>query len=83
MRWLLLAAFLFAQPVSAQDYPDPRRRVRHIIPWRAGGGTDAAMLGFMGFFERHLGTRVITENVPGGLSSKNPMKRGVVYRDDR
>lgn len=27
------------------------------------------MRGFMGYFEGHLGARVITENVPGGLSS--------------
>ena len=50
-------------------YPDPDREVRHVIPWRAGGSTDAAMRGFMGYFERHLGTRVVTDNVPGGLSS--------------
>jgi tripartite-type tricarboxylate transporter receptor subunit TctC len=53
----------------ATDYPDPSREVRHVIPWRAGGGTDAAMRGFMGYLEPHLGTRVITENIPGGLSS--------------
>ena len=50
-------------------YPDPAREVRHVIPWRAGGSTDAAMRGFAAYFETHLGTRVITENVPGGLSA--------------
>ena len=50
-------------------YPDPTREVRHVIPWRAGGGTDAAMRGFMSHFERRLGVPVVTENVPGGLSS--------------
>lgn len=69
MRWLLLAAFLFAQPVSAQEFPDPGRRVRHIIPWGAGGATDTAMRGFMQYFEKHLGIPVITENIPGGLSA--------------
>lgn len=69
MRWLLLAAFLFAKPVSAQDYPDPGRRVRHIVPWGAGGATDTAMRGFMQYFEKHLGVPVITENIPGGLSA--------------
>lgn len=69
MRWLLLAAFLFAQPVSAQEFPDPRRRVRHIIPWGAGGATDTAMRGFMQYFEKHLGIPVVTENIPGGLSA--------------
>lgn len=54
---------------SSAVYPDPGREVRHVIPWRAGGGTDAAMRGFMDHFERHLGARVVTENIPGGLSS--------------
>jgi tripartite-type tricarboxylate transporter receptor subunit TctC len=54
---------------AAVPYPDASREVRHVIPWRAGGGTDAAMRGFISHFERHLGARVVTENVPGGLSS--------------
>jgi tripartite-type tricarboxylate transporter receptor subunit TctC len=66
-----LVVGLIALPRSGEDapYPDSSREVRHVIPWRAGGGTDAAMRGFMTHFERHLGIRVITENVPGGLSS--------------
>ncbi len=68
---ILLALALWAVPRSgaATEYPDASREVRHVIPWRAGGGTDAAMRGFMGYFEGHLGMRVVTENVPGGLSS--------------
>lgn len=68
---IVVGALIWIMPRASTTttYPDPTREVRHIIPWRAGGGTDAAMRGFMGFFERHLGTRVITENVPGGLSS--------------
>ncbi len=54
---------------STADFPDPRREVRHVIPWRAGGGTDAAMRGFAQYFEEHLGVPVITENISGGLSS--------------
>jgi tripartite-type tricarboxylate transporter receptor subunit TctC len=64
-------ALLASACTSAEEaaYPAEGREVRHIIPWRAGGGTDAAMRGFMDHFERHLGVPVITENVPGGLSS--------------
>ena len=69
MRWFLLATLLIPQNVSAQDYPDSRRRVRHIIPWGAGGATDTAMRGFMQYFQKHLGVPVITENIPGGLSA--------------
>lgn len=54
---------------TSKVYPDPDREIRHVIPWRAGGSTDAVMRGFMDHFERHLGARIITENVPGGLSS--------------
>jgi len=54
---------------SAVAYPDPDREVRHVIPWRAGGGTDAAMRGFAQYFEKHLGVPVITENISGGLSA--------------
>jgi tripartite-type tricarboxylate transporter receptor subunit TctC len=51
------------------DYPNPRKDIRHIIPWGAGGATDAAMRGFMQHMEEHLGIPVVTENIPGGLSS--------------
>ena len=76
-RVLLAAAVVLAAivlrvglgPPDAVPYPDASREVSHVIPWRAGGGTDAAMRGFVSHFERHLGVRVVTENVPGGLSS--------------
>lgn len=69
MRCLLLATILIAAPLSARDYPEPDREVRHIIPWGAGGATDTAMRGFMQHFEAHLGVPIVTENIPGGLSA--------------
>jgi tripartite-type tricarboxylate transporter receptor subunit TctC len=66
---ILLIAMAIPRRTQAPDYPDPRREVRHIIPWPAGGGTDAAMRGFMQYFEEHLGIPVVTENISGGLSS--------------
>jgi tripartite-type tricarboxylate transporter receptor subunit TctC len=65
----IVLTFLLGQPSFAQDYPNARRDVRHIIPWGAGGATDAAMRGFMLYFEKHLGVQVVTENIPGGLSA--------------
>jgi tripartite-type tricarboxylate transporter receptor subunit TctC len=59
----------FAAPPQIDDYPNPRREVRHIIPWGAGGATDTAMRGFMQYVEKHLGIPVVTENIPGGLSA--------------
>lgn len=66
---LAVTALSVACAQEATSYPDPRREVRHVIPWRAGGGTDSAMRGFAGYFEKALGVPVVTENVPGGLSS--------------
>ena len=66
LAWVFWAA---PRSETTTEYPDASREVRHVIPWRAGGGTDAAMRGFMVYFERHLAVRVLTENVPGGLSS--------------
>ena len=54
---------------QSTSYPDASREIRHVIPWRAGGGTDTAMRGFMRWFEEEIGVGVVTENVPGGLSS--------------
>ncbi len=54
---------------ESAGYPDASREIRHVIPWRAGGGTDTAMRGFMRWFEQEIGVQVVTENVPGGLSS--------------
>src|SRR3979411_1419829 len=39
MRKLLLAAFLFAASSAFAQYP--QRPVQLIVPWGAGGGTDA------------------------------------------
>jgi tripartite-type tricarboxylate transporter receptor subunit TctC len=65
---LLLASWAGAlQPPAG--YPNLRREIRHIIPWGAGGATDTAMRGFMQYAEKQLGVRVVTENIPGGLSS--------------
>jgi len=71
---LALAALivLVVRLPSAEEsaaYPDPSREILHVIPWRAGGGTDTAMRGFMRWFEEEMGVGVVTENVPGGLSS--------------
>ena len=69
---LVALGALVARPPStgeAAAYPDPGLEIRHVIPWRAGGGTDTAMRGFMRWFEEEIGVGVVTENVPGGLSS--------------
>lgn len=67
---LAVAAMLIAAPSSAHaDYPEPNRDVRHIMPWGAGGGTDSAMRGFIGYMQNHLGASIYTDNITGGVGS--------------
>lgn len=64
---LLVALAAVGLDASAQAYPT--REIQHIIPWGAGGGTDAAMRGFMRFMEKHIGTTIVTQNIPGANSA--------------
>lgn len=74
-RWpfpVILALILIAasaQFAVAQDFPAKNREIRHIIPWGAGGGTDTAARAFARYFEKYIGTPVVSENIDGGLSS--------------
>ena len=70
--WFLFLFTLLATQNS--NFPEPKREIWHIIPWGAGGATDAAMRGFMKSFERHLGVPVRTENIPGGLTAVGLMR---------
>jgi tripartite-type tricarboxylate transporter receptor subunit TctC len=66
---MIFVPLLLLGATNQTDYPNPRKEIRHIIPWGAGGATDAAMRGYMQYVEKHLGIPVVTENIPGGLSS--------------
>ena len=56
---LALVVLVLRLPSGEQSaaYPDSSREIRHVIPWRAGGGTDTAMRGFMRWFEEEIGVR--------------------------
>ena len=60
----VLVLLLCSPGWAEQEYPNPRKEVRHIIPWGSGGATDTAMRGFMQYVEKHLGIPVVTENIP-------------------
>lgn len=51
---------------QAADYP--KRDLMHIIPWSAGGGTDAAMRSFMHHAEKYLGVGINNQNIKGAQS---------------
>src|SRR5690606_9748963 len=59
-----LAALPFAAPALAQDYPD--RPITLIVPWGAGGGTDATARIIGAVLEGELGQPISVVNRTGG-----------------
>ncbi len=60
---LLAAALLAAAWVGAAGYPE--RPVKLIVPWAAGGDTDAILRVFANMAEKHLGQAVVVTNITG------------------
>ncbi|TYB84262.1 tripartite tricarboxylate transporter substrate binding protein [Oceaniovalibus sp. ACAM 378] len=61
---LASAGMLPALSVAAQDYPE--RPIQMIVPWGAGGGTDAVGRVFASLLQESLGTPVNVVNRTGG-----------------
>ena len=64
---LLIAGFVLAGAVCAQPYPS--RTVRWIVPYAAGGGSDALARVILPALSRELGQPVVIENKPGAASA--------------
>jgi tripartite-type tricarboxylate transporter receptor subunit TctC len=63
-----LASFAAAGlPGMAAEYP--AKDIRVVVPWGAGGGTDAISRKIMNIADKSLPVTVYVENVDGGLSS--------------
>ncbi len=63
IRWILgAAALLFSAAATAQF---PSKPVTLIVPWAAGGPTDACMRALAEATSKYLGQQVIVENKPG------------------
>jgi putative tricarboxylic transport membrane protein len=60
---LLFAAVVLAATAGRAAYPD--RPVKLIVPWAAGGDTDAIFRPFGQQFQKHLGQTVVIANVTG------------------
>lgn len=60
----VLGLFVFAAPVSAQQYPN--RTVTIIVPYPAGGPTDETARVVANFLSKKFGQNFIVENVTGG-----------------
>jgi tripartite-type tricarboxylate transporter receptor subunit TctC len=59
----LLIAVVFAAVVAGAAYPD--RPVKLIVPWAAGGDTDAIFRPFGPQLQKHLGGTIVIANVTG------------------
>jgi len=60
----ILGFYVFAAPVSAQQYPS--RTVTLIVPYPAGGPTDQTARVVANFMSKKLGQNFVVENVSGG-----------------
>jgi tripartite-type tricarboxylate transporter receptor subunit TctC len=65
-----LTSLVFAQGAAdsaAEKFPS--QPIKLIVPWSAGGGTDAIARALAQSGEKHLGVPVIVENKPGGTGA--------------
>src|SRR5918998_1177866 len=60
---LLIAATIGAMPVAAQKWPE--RHISLIVPFAAGGGTDAFARPLAAQLDQQLGVRVLIDNRAG------------------
>ena len=56
---------VFAQGAAESAEKFPSKPIKLIVPWSAGGGTDAIARALAKSGEKHLGVPVVVENKPG------------------
>lgn len=64
LKTLLLSALLATPLLAMADYPD--KPIMLVVPWAAGGGSDAAARGIAAALEQELGTTINVVNRAGG-----------------
>lgn len=60
----------------------PNRPVTLIVPWTAGGSTDAGFRALAEATQKHLGERIIVENKPGAGGTLGPAQMAASARPD-
>lgn len=66
LLFICTVLFTLISFTSVSAYPE--KNITNIIPWSAGGGTDAAARGVMHYAEKHLNVTVVNENITGAQS---------------
>ncbi|MCO6364244.1 tripartite tricarboxylate transporter substrate binding protein [Paracoccus sp. 08] len=65
---MLATCALYGMPVTAfADYPE--QDIRVVVPWGAGGGTDAIVRKLTLLAEAEIGSTMYVENIDGGISA--------------
>lgn len=68
MAAMLSTCALFGMPVAAlADFPE--QDIRVVVPWGAGGGTDAIVRKLTLLAEEEIGGTMYVENIDGGISA--------------
>jgi tripartite-type tricarboxylate transporter receptor subunit TctC len=62
---VLLSSLSLAKAASA-EYPD--KKIRLVVPWPPGGGTDVTARTLAQYTNPHIGNRLYVENVPGAAA---------------
>ncbi len=65
----MAAPMVFAQGAAEAADEFPTEPIKLIVPWSAGGGTDAIARALAKSGEKHLGVPVVVENKPGGTGA--------------
>jgi tripartite-type tricarboxylate transporter receptor subunit TctC len=65
----MAAPMVFAQGATESSETFPSKPIKLIVPWSAGGGTDAIARALAKSGEKHLGVPVVVENKPGGTGA--------------
>lgn len=69
LRISAMSALIGLASVSASWAEFPEKDIRAVVPWGAGGGTDAITRKFMSVAEQSIGATIYVENIEGGISS--------------
>ncbi len=78
---ILVVIGILAAAAPGWGAPYPERPIKFIIPWAAGGDTDAIMRVVANQMEKELGAPVVVTNIPGASGSVGAREAKVAAAD--